>query len=77
MDQNMNLITLTPSTSEDAVEVKCFSCGNTVKVSPEIAAKINGDMNGVCIECLSKTAENTVSDASKEAADTIKTALGD
>ena len=78
MSQNMNLITLVPSNDEDAVEAKCFSCGKAVKISAEDAAKINGDdTNGICEDCLAATVASKVSDATKDAADAIKTALGD
>ena len=77
MSQNIDLITLNPYTGEDAVEVKCFGCGDTVKVSPDVAAKIDGkNANGICLACLAKSTTAAVSEATKEAADTIKTALG-
>lgn len=78
MDQNMNLITLNPYTGEDAVEAKCFGCGETVKVAPDVAAKIDGEnTNGICLECLAKNVTETVTEGTQEAADAIKTALGD
>jgi len=68
-----DVIILTPSSAEDAVEVKC-TCGATVKVSSDDASKIANGAIGLCPACAAATLAEA---ETKETDPEVKAALGE
>lgn len=73
MENSKEVIFLTPVNTEDAEEVKC-TCGATVKVSPEEAAKIANGAIGLCPACTAATLKNA---EQKTEDPELKAALGE